>query len=64
METLKIGDFVKCPVGIGCPPQFGYIRDEAILKAFNTPVWIVQVGPETQVAYPKDAPLYKPVFVD
>lgn len=56
-EPLKIGDFVKCPVGIGCPPKFGYIRGEAVLKAFNLPVWIIQTGVKKKEAFPKDAPL-------
>lgn len=59
--TTKIGDFVQCPHGIGMPPKFGYIREEATLKAFSIPVWLIQTTPPDAKgkvkleAFPKDS---------
>jgi hypothetical protein len=54
---MKVGDFVQCPVGIGCPPKFGYIRKEGLATKLEIPVWIIQTGVGRFEPWPKDAPL-------
>ena len=57
--AVKIGDFVQCPVGLGCPPKFGYIQSEGTVSKFKIPVWIIQTAPGKREAFPKDATLIK-----
>ena len=52
---VKVGDFVRCPSGIGCPPVFGFVRGEGVVSKLKLSVWLVQTAPGRKPdAYPKE----------
>ena len=51
---VKVGDFVKCPSGFGCPPKFGFVTGEGVLKHTGFHVWIVKTGPNQEEGFLKE----------